>query len=366
MKTYIKLFLLIIGVNAYSQTLIDTIYQQPITATKAFQGQFGSATLQIDDAGSDGLITKPLIIAEGFDSGLLGAENEFGENQLEDFIDDIQDANSLDLAILLTGDTEFDFGDQDYDIIYVNWDSPRAHLQLNAFVLEEVITWVNQEKEADADQNVVLGQSMGGVIARYALANMEQDNDPNTNHDTKLYISHDAPHQGANIPIGIQYFARHLADQFIGTPLGDFSFEVSDDSEASIQEINALFNEPGTQQLLSNYITPNFSHSTAAFDAFQADLQSKGYPTLTRNIAISNGSHCANTQEYDYNASLFRMNGNARTGVLTDLLGSFLGIADDIALAVIFDEPALLLGVLPGSSRFNLDFNAKALPRANN
>ena len=47
------------------------------------------------------------------------------------------------------------------------------------------------------------------------------------------------------------------------------------------------------------------------------------------------------------------------------MLGSFLGMTDEIVLAVIFNEPALLLGFLPGSSRFNLDFNAKALPVAN-
>lgn len=339
------------------------IFTENITATKSYAGVFGTASIQIDDAGNDGMITRPLIVAEGFESGLLGQENEFGENNIEEFIEDLEESRSADLRNLLTNQTEFVYGDQDYDIIYVNWDNPRANLQLNAYVLEEVINWVNSEKTSNADQNVVLGQSMGGVIARYALADMEQT--PNLDHDTKLYISHDALHQGANIPLGIQYLARHLADQFVGTPLGDFSFEVSNDSEASIEEINALFNEPGTQQLLANYITPNFAHSTSEFDAFQTDLQSKGYPILTRNIAISNGSHCANTQEYAYNASLFRMNGNARTGVLADLLGSFLSIADDIALAILFDEPALILGVLPGSSQFNLDFNAKALPLAN-
>jgi len=363
MKNFITYILLFFGLFGYAQVPNDTIYLQPITATKTFNGVLGSAILQIDDAGDDGIITRPLIVAEGFESGLIGVENEFGENNLERFSRSIQLSTSADLQDLLNGGTIIDTGDQDYDIIYVNWDSPRAHLQLNAYVLEEVINWVNEEKEPNADQNVVLGQSMGGVIARYALADMEDD--PNLNHDTRLYISHDAPHQGANIPLGIQYFARHLADQFVGTPLGDFSFEVSNDSEASIEEINALLNEPGTQQLLANYITPNFALSTTQFDAFQADLQSKGYPTQTRNIAISNGSHCANTQDYDYNASLFKMNGRARTGVLADLLGSFLGIADDIALAILFDEPALILGVLPGSSQFNLDFNAKALPLAN-
>ncbi len=178
---------MIFTLNLSAQMQNDTIFVQPITATKSFQGVFGNAMLQIDDAGNDCLITKPLIIAEGFDSGLLGGENEFGENQLEGFIEEIEESESTDLQNLLTYQTEFIYGDQDHDIIYVNWNSPRAHLQLNAYVLEEVINWVNQEKEPDADQNVVLGQSMGGLIARYALADMEDD--PNLDHDTKFYFN---------------------------------------------------------------------------------------------------------------------------------------------------------------------------------
>ncbi|MFD1015465.1 hypothetical protein [Winogradskyella rapida] len=333
------------------------IDQVEFVGTQNYLGQTNTATIEIDYLGSndcDDGITKPLIVVEGFDSGLLGMENGLGDVDYERFFKEAT-INAGNLGITIT----------DYDIIYVNWDKGRDHLQRNALLLEDIIQWVNSEKTANGstEQNVVLGQSMGGVIARYALADMEDD--PDLDHDTKLYISHDAPHQGANIPLGIQYFARHLADQFISTPLGDYSFEVSDGGNASIQEISALFNETGTQQLLSNYITSNFSLNNDVHAAWQADLLSKGYPTLTRNIAISNGSQCANTQEYDYNASLFRMNGNARTRVLTDILGSYLGIVDDIALAVIFDEPALILGVLPGSSRFDLDFNAKALPIAN-
>ena len=198
MKIFITYILLFIGLYSHSQVPIDTIYIQPITATKAFNGVFGTAMLQIDDAGDDGLITKPLIVAEGFESGLIGVENEFGENNLERFSRSIQLSTSSDLQNLLNGGTIADTGDQDYDIIYVNWDSPRAHLQLNAYVLEEVISWVNREKEPGAEQNVVLGQSMGGLIARYALTEMEDAHD--LDHDTRLYISHDAPHQGLIFP----------------------------------------------------------------------------------------------------------------------------------------------------------------------
>ncbi len=364
MKNNIQLLILLLGFNAIAQITDNRFYSQPFPGTQMYLGQFGKATLEIDDARSDGLITKPLIVAEGFDSGLLGVESGLGDNDLDSFIRSVNRSDSNNIEFFLTGSTRFTAGDQDYDIIYVNWDNGRDYLQRNALLLEDIIIWVNQQKAlaGSTEKNVVLGQSMGGVIARYALADMEQRS---MVHDTKLYISHDAPHQGANIPLGIQYFARHLADQFVGTPLGDFQFEVSNGGNASIEEISALLNSTGTKQLLDNYITPSFSLENSVHNDWQTDLLSKGYPTQTRNIAISNGSHCVNTQDYDYNASLFRMNGNARTGILSDILGSLLGVSDDIALAVVFNEPALLLGVLPGSSKFNLDFDAKALPIAN-
>lgn len=321
--------------------------------TQMYLGTKNTATLEIKYKDNDCKIKKPLIVAEGFDSGLLGAENSLGDNDFKDFIDE---------ATILTGNLDNEIAN--YDIIYVNWDKGKDYLQRNALLLEDIIQWVNEQKAlaGSLEKNVVLGQSMGGVIARYALADMEQRN---LVHDTKLYISHDAPHQGVNIPLGLQYFAQHLADQFIGTPLGDFSFAVSDGGNASIEDLSALLNAIGTKQLLDNYITTSFGLDNSIHDAWQTDLLSKGYPTQTRNIAISNGSHCAITQDFNYNSSLFSMNGNARTGILADILGSTLGISDDIVLAVIFNEPALLLGVLPGSSKFNLDFNAKVLPIAN-
>ncbi len=270
------------------------IDQVEFVGTQLYLGNENTATLEINYKDDDCKIKKPLIVAEGFESGLLGVENGLGDNDYKDFIDDATD---------FTGNLEYEIAN--YDIIYVNWDNGKDHLQRNALLLEDIIQWVNQQKALNNsnEKNVVLGQSMGGVIARYALADMEIRS---MVHDTKLYISHDAPHQGANIPLGIQYFARHLADQFIGTPMGDFQFEVSDGSEASIEDINDLLNATGTKQLLDNYITAGFNLDNSVHNDWQADLLDKGYPTQTRNIAISNGSHCANTQDYDYNASLFR------------------------------------------------------------
>ncbi len=334
---------------------IDTV---EFFGTQTYLGIANSATLEIryrDDNCTDG-ITKPLIVAEGFESGLLGVENPLGENTYQDFIGEALDN---------TGDLPGELND--YDVIYVNWDQGRDFLQRNALLLEDIITWVNDTKTTNTE-NVVLGQSMGGVIARYALADMEQS--PNLDHDTSLYISHDAPHQGANIPISIQYFARHMIDQFISTPLGDIDIPLGTGGPISIEDIENIFNAPGTKQLLDNTIGSSFALDNTLHDAWQTELENLGYPQQTRNIAISNGNHCANPQVINPEDVLFSFNGEANPSTLTSLLIEFIPLLNTVndlafvALAIIFDEPALLLGILPGKSKLSFDFNCKALPSA--
>ena len=122
MKNNIQLLILLLGFNAIAQITDNRIYSQPFPATQMYLGQFGKATLEIDDARSDGLITKPLIVAEGFDSGLLGVESGLGDNDLDSFIRSVNRSDSNNIEFFLTGGTRFTAGDQDYDIIYVNWD----------------------------------------------------------------------------------------------------------------------------------------------------------------------------------------------------------------------------------------------------
>ncbi len=161
MKQFITVILFLATIIGNAQ--VQELFEHHITASTGFNGSPGSATLLIDDANGDNLITNPLIIAEGFDAGAITSpEIEFGDTNIETFIDDIEESDSDELRDLLTNSTQFTYGDQDYDIIYVNWDNGVADMRLNSLVLEEVINWVNEEKVGGAP-NVLLGQSMGGV-----------------------------------------------------------------------------------------------------------------------------------------------------------------------------------------------------------
>lgn len=110
-----------------------------------------------------------------------------------------------------------------------------------------MITWVNNNKVGD-EPNVLLGQSMGGVVGRYTLAKMEQENAPD--HDVRLFISHDAPLQGANTPIAIQHLSRHMHNEYVQQPilqiLGEFALPVLTGlAEIFEDAANVFFNNAG-------------------------------------------------------------------------------------------------------------------------
>jgi hypothetical protein len=337
-------------------TLVNGFDQVEFEGTQQFGGFANSATIQIRYASGNPCdnITNPLIVAEGFESGLLGNENPLGDNDITNFRDNARTV-SIDLR------NEID----NFDIIYINWDNGRDDIRRNALLLEDIITWINSIKTT-TNQNVVLGQSMGGLIARYALVDMEQDS--SQDHDTRLYISHDAPHQGANIPISIQFLARHLADEFVSTPVGDFDLPAAGGGTVTISDINNVFNSIGTRQLLANNINASFSLDNNAFSTFQVDLQSKGYPQQTRNVAISNGSHCANDQEIQALQELLYLSGDIEPTILLDTIInyfpflSFLEGLSYVGLAIILEDPAYLAGLLPGRTNLNARFEAKSLP----
>lgn len=93
--------------------------------------------------------------------------------------------------------------------------------------LVKLIQDVNTElaRNGSAEQLLVVGPSMGGLISRYALTYMEKKQRENPgvaawNLRTKLWISFDAPHLGANIPVGDQYFIKFYASANEGAEEG--------------------------------------------------------------------------------------------------------------------------------------------------
>ena len=263
-----------------------------IDATIPYQGVgesiplLGSAKYKVFYSGNSAVIDKPIVFVDGFDPN------------------DSRDITSM-YELLNYGNPVENLGDivrsEGFDLIVLNF--PEEYLsptdgtstikggadfiQRNAFILVELLNVINDLK-VGPEENVIIGPSMGGLISQYALRYMEENS---MDHETRLFISFDTPHLGANVPIGLQYL---------------FNYMVNGDPGITEVEplVNGLLNSPAAKQMLIDHYlghvdaggieqdgsthtpkgAPNYR------DAFQTELINKGLPQNTRNIAISNGS----------------------------------------------------------------------------
>lgn len=265
-------------------TISSTIPYQGYGETAAFLGQ-GEYELFLDT--TDGILDKPIFLLDGFDPG------------------DSRNTSAI-YSLLNYGTGGGNLGDevraQGYDIIVLNFpnytrpgtttviDGGVDYIQRNAMILVELINQINAIK-VGTEKNVVIGPSMGGLISRYALKYMETNS---LNPDTRLYISFDSPHLGANVPIGFQHLFNYMA---FG-PLGDVTVQTI---------VNGMLKSPAAREMLIDHFeghlqtgsVTEFTTASATLvptgcpnyrTAFQNELNAMGFPTTTRNVSISNGA----------------------------------------------------------------------------
>ena len=234
----------------------------------------------------DGVLDKPIILLDGFDPG--DARNTSQIYQLLNYgsgqnLGDVVRAQGYDLIVLnfpkytRPGTTTVIDGGTDY-------------IQRNAMLLLDLIEMINAQKVGTA-KNVVIGPSMGGLVSRYALRYMEQNS---LNPDTRLYISFDSPHLGANVPIGFQ----HLFNYMGFGPLGDVTMQ---------DLVSGMLKTPAAKEMLLDHFEGHLKAGSATeFETtsasllpvgspnfrtpFQTELDGMGFPLTTRNVAIINGA----------------------------------------------------------------------------
>ena len=278
--------------NSNSQLLAPNVVNT-ISATIPYQGYgetasfLGQAEYQIFPDTVDGILDKPIFLLDGFDPGdtrnIPGIYSLLNYGTSGQNLGDIVRAQGYDLVILnfptytRTGTTTVVDGGVDY-------------IQRNAMILVELMNQINAQKVGTA-QDVVIGPSMGGLISRYALRYMEQHS---MNHDTRLYISFDSPHLGANVPIGFQ----HLFNYMGFGPVGDVTMQAL---------VNGMLKSPAAREMLIDHFEGHlqsgsiteFNTATATLlptgcpnyrTAFQTELNTMGFPATTRNVSIANGA----------------------------------------------------------------------------
>ena len=236
---------------------------------------------------------KPLIVAEGFDPWVLKQLSNDGP-PIHDYsgFTDIEGINKVIFS--------------DYDVFYIDWKDCGADISVNARLLEKVINWVNDNKTSGIS-NVVLGQSMGGLIARYCLCSMENRN---ILHDTALFISHDAPHLGVNVSPGIQYFYWDLfkTQDYMRKVIKAFG------KEEVFEAFLSLGSYTSVRQMLMIYLNAYGVFDNSVYNSFQSTLDNMGFPHgdpghFIDNVAIVNGgkAHNGATSYYTAGDTLFHL-----------------------------------------------------------
>jgi cytochrome P450 len=196
-------------------------------------------------------IVNPVILVEGFPGG-----------HPCDYLYELLNASGLVDDLRVAG----------YDLVVVGLDNGLAKIERNADVLVDCI---RKAKERTKQPLVVGGVSMGGLVSRYALARMEHGDAGHApeDHQTRVYLSIDAPHGGTYTSLGVQWFVRALAPY--ARSLESFSRLI--DSASNVQLMLAWWDG----QTVSR--SPLRDELLAAFAAVGE------YPSRPRKLAVSCG-----------------------------------------------------------------------------
>ncbi len=261
-------------------------------------------------------------------------------------------------------------------------DGGSDYIERNAMVLVELLNrlkpWCQLPgaKGATVQQPfTIIGPSMGGLVSRYALAFMERQKYNNAavpagrtadywNHNTLEWVSFDAPHQGANVPLCDQaylHFYRYLTES----------------ANANLEQ--RLYSVAAKQMLVSHILAPSPQAAGAVGfrDRFMAALTANGepgsfgYPEHLRRVAIADGRLDGGVNPADGRAGVraYDMNIHLRstTAVFTLFFTGFLVNTSLSNCSAYFTPPANTPGVVfRGTMSYNLSVNNSGILNVTN
>ncbi len=262
-------------------TQIDTVFRTSMTHT----GKTVEARVTAFFRSGQSRITKPFIVAEGFDPwevmnpGKTDADSKLGDTNYIKFHGRWEESALMNK----------------FDLIYIDWHDSIEDIRDNACLLEDIIKYIDAKKDKSlGEPSTLMGQSMGGLIARVALCNMEGKGEP---HGISYYISHDSPHLGANVPLGALYFAHDAFAMINGyqTTINVLdilpSLSANDMKRAAWEALHS----PAARQMLVNHLSGSGVIDNTFHDSWQEELERIGFPQGDLNnpiecLAIVNGT----------------------------------------------------------------------------
>jgi cytochrome P450 len=191
-------------------------------------------------------VVNPVIIAEGFPGG-------YPYDYLYDLVNQCGTLEKL----LGAG----------YDVVLLSFANGLGTMQSNADV---VTACIRQAMSFTKAPLVVGGVSMGGLITRFALTQLEAHGFP---HNTRLFLTIDTPHGGAYTNYADQWLAQYLAP-----------------ASAEAAAVAAMLDAPSNQQFMMGWVNDGTAQPSPLRTEFLRELDGMGgYPQLPTRIAVSCG-----------------------------------------------------------------------------
>jgi len=233
---------------------------------------------------------------------ILFGRPEFGFKERYNSIDLYNHVNQADLLSVGPNNEIFHYQMLDllrsegFDVITVDFDLSKR-IQTNAMALIELLDYVNSRTN---DEITLFGLEVGGMISRYALTYMENSAN-NIEHNVKVHVTYDTPHQGINIPISIQWLLYEFVNIAPQVQTLITTYELGLDLNTLSQQLAIDFEEYYSIQQLMN-VSFKRSHENSTNDNFEflpSELRQQflmelvqlgDYPNNCRNVAVSTGS----------------------------------------------------------------------------
>ena len=295
-------------------------------------------------------VVKPFIVVEQYN--IAGAAPHL--------VDCNNANNTVEQLLLNIGNNftnPFDFNasleSAGYDLVYIDFEQNLDDITRNAQVFQYVVQQVNAWKSVSqtqfglsVEQNVVMGLSMGGLLARYGLAAMTKSSAAFGPPDTRLLVLHDSPQRGAYNPLGFQSLSRST-----DVPLNPLSLATLGDLVDRLGDAINVLNQPATQQLaiLNAFNGRGDIRPNTFIDGiyknmvdFTLPANSSGPQPTYQIIATSDGSQCGRASGAPLGVQLSSI--ETRTTAAGVVLGTLIS----------------LFTPLPVLSRFSLGVRAAA------
>lgn len=290
-----------VGTAGITATTTGNIAFQGYNETSATKGVLEYRTyynLVTNNGSVASKINKPVIILDGYDpgDGRKIYDQSIGYNHDKKSLYELMKYDENGVPINLV--EKLRAAPYGFDVTLVNFPNGADYVERNAMAVVALLQRENAKLAANGstEKISIIGPSMGGLVSRYALAYMEKNNIP---HNTKLWVSFDSPHLGANIPIGAQenlYFYGYTGRQDKAKVKFDENFRSPTARQMLIEQLDGIHEAaPYPSTLWSNSVNGQ-NNNTPFRQQFTNNLTSNGlngsngFPQNLRKVALINGT----------------------------------------------------------------------------